>query len=227
MMFGSSKPAASLSSGLLARKGQARPAMRPQGFVGFPANGTLEDLGWNDMGADPAPVVQPYDPDSLPPLDPAAAPLPQVLRQRETLKAEFDASVTDGTADDDGVDDGALASLSLAAPKRPQPIESLPVEAPAETPVEPERVVELCPVSVNTAARIQRETVTKQAKAAFTLRLDAERHLRLRLASAVRGASAQKLVTEALDHFLAALPEVDALIDQLPTGKVRKSRGKA
>src|SRR3954471_2379631 len=45
------KPFASLSSGLLARKGAARPAMRPQGFAQG-ANG-LEDLGWNDMGFEP------------------------------------------------------------------------------------------------------------------------------------------------------------------------------
>src|SRR6185437_896572 len=45
------KPIASLSSGLLARKGAARPAMRPQGF-GQVGNG-LEDLGWNDMGFEP------------------------------------------------------------------------------------------------------------------------------------------------------------------------------
>ena len=45
------KPFASLSSGLLARKGAARPAMRPQGFAqGAPG---LEDLGWNDMGFEP------------------------------------------------------------------------------------------------------------------------------------------------------------------------------
>src|SRR3954465_6858310 len=51
-----SKPYASLSSGLLARKGGAKPAMRPQGFNGFAnglgggTGGSLEDLGWNDMG---------------------------------------------------------------------------------------------------------------------------------------------------------------------------------
>ena len=45
------KPFASLSSGLLARKGAARPAMRPQGFG--QVGGNLEDLGWNDMGFEP------------------------------------------------------------------------------------------------------------------------------------------------------------------------------
>ena len=46
------KPFASLSSGLLARKGAARPAMQPQGF-GQMGGGHLEDLGWNDMGFEP------------------------------------------------------------------------------------------------------------------------------------------------------------------------------
>ena len=56
---------ASLSSTLLARKGGAKPAMRPQSGILGPVDGkeaaaSLEDLGWNDMGeseqapADPA-----------------------------------------------------------------------------------------------------------------------------------------------------------------------------
>ena len=45
------KAFASLSSGLLARKGAARPAMRPQGF-GQLGSG-LDDVGWNDMGFPP------------------------------------------------------------------------------------------------------------------------------------------------------------------------------
>src|SRR5688500_6868194 len=50
--MGEPKAFASLSSGLLARKGAARPAMRPQGFGAQTAAG-LEDLGWNDMGFEP------------------------------------------------------------------------------------------------------------------------------------------------------------------------------
>ncbi|MGH6658967.1 MAG: hypothetical protein ACREBK_06980, partial [Sphingomicrobium sp.] len=54
------KPFASLSSGLLARKGAARPAMRPQGFGQSGAG--LEDLGWNDMGFEaPKPAEAPRD----------------------------------------------------------------------------------------------------------------------------------------------------------------------
>ena len=48
-------------------------------------------------------------------------------------------------------------------------------------------------------------------RAAFTLRLDAKRHLKLRLASTVRNRSAQQLVTEALDRFLKDIPEVELL----------------
>jgi hypothetical protein len=41
--------------------------------------------------------------------------------------------------------------------------------------------------------------------------LDPERHLKLRLACAVDGRSAQQIVTDALDQFLAEVPELDAL----------------
>ena len=53
---------ASLSSTLLARKGGAKPAMRPQSGILGPVDGkeaaaSLEDLGWNDMGeSEQAPV---------------------------------------------------------------------------------------------------------------------------------------------------------------------------
>lgn len=48
-------------------------------------------------------------------------------------------------------------------------------------------------------------------RAAFTLRLDSDRHLRLRLASAVSGQSAQQLVTAALDELLTKIPEIEEL----------------
>ncbi|MDK2766765.1 hypothetical protein [Sphingomonas sp.] len=172
-MFGSAKPAASLSSGLLARKGQARPAMRPQGFVGLDPGTSLDDLGWNDMGSD------------LPPA-PTYEPVPPVLTQRQTLVEEF-----------------APPPQPVAAPVAPEP------ETPAR------------PVSTATAARIGREVGARKGKAAFTLRLDHDRHLKLRLASAVTGRSAQVIVTEALDAFLESLPELGALVDRLPAGKAR------
>ena len=184
-MFGTAKPAASLSSGLLARKGQARPAMRPQGFVGLNPGTSLDDLGWNDMGADP------FEP------APVTEQMPQVLAQRQALAEEF-----------------APQPQPIAQPDplvEPVPAAAVPaaVEAPSR------------PVSTATAARIGREVAAKKGKAAFTLRLDTERHLKLRLASALSGRSAQALVTEALDAFLETLPEVGALASQVPPGKAR------
>ncbi len=177
-MFGSAKPAASLSSGLLARKGQARPAMRPQGYIGLDPGTSLADLGWNDMGSElPAPAFE---------------PVPPVLAQRQTLVEEF-------------------------APE-PQPVIE-PVAAPVASEPEPEAPAR--PVSTATAARIGREVASRKGKAAFTLRLDHERHLKLRLASALNGRSAQVIVTEALDAFLETLPELGALVDRLPAGKAR------
>ncbi|MBX3595196.1 hypothetical protein [Sphingomonas sp.] len=183
-MFGNAKPAASLSSGLLARKGQARPAMRPQGFVGLDPGTSLDDLGWNDMGDDAPPPV-PAPTHLTPPAPaPASAPVPPVVAQREALEQHYS----------------------------PQPVAAAP---------EPDSAAPKPPVSNATAARIKREVTAKKGKAAFTLRLDNERHLKLRLASAVSGRSAQLLVTEALDAFLETLPEVGALVSQLPLGKAR------
>jgi hypothetical protein len=200
-LFGNPKPTASLSSTLLARKGTAKPAMRPQGFGGFGAMpGAQDDLGWNDMG------------DSTPAETPAApvASVPPVLVQREVLREEFEQPV--------------LASKPVAAkPVAPVPVAYEP-EAVAAPDVEPERPA-IKPVSVATATRIGRETSKKHnkshPKSAFTLRLDQDRHLRLRLASALHNASAQSLVTEALDQFLQSLPEVDELVRQLPARTVR------
>ena len=47
---------------------------------------------------------------------------------------------------------------------------------------------------------------------AFTLRLDEERHLRLRLASALQRRSSQRLVTEALDALLSSLHGLDEMV---------------
>ncbi|WP_448661096.1 hypothetical protein ACG3SL_10735 [Sphingomonas sp. CJ20] len=175
MIGNSSKPLASLSSGLLARKGHARPAMRPQGFVGLGTGAAPDDLGWNDMGED-TPVVQ--------------QTRPVVLRQRDAL--------------------GARIAEPVAAP------EPVVEAAPA---VEPAPVVAAAPV-VKIALPV-RAVSPKKARAAFTLRLDPDRHLRLRLASALTHRSAQLLVTEALDAFLETLPEVEALARRVADGGER------
>ena len=81
------KTFASLSSGLLARKGAAKPAMRPQGFGQTGAG--LDDLGWNDMGySAPQPaVVASWDDTRR--VTPAALTPPPVLRQQEELVWSF------------------------------------------------------------------------------------------------------------------------------------------
>ena len=73
------------------------------------------------------------------------------------------------------------------------------------------------PVSDGMLKRLGRETKAKKgAKAAFTLRLDTERHLRLRLASAVTNRSAQNIVSDALDAYLGELTELDGLVERVP-----------
>jgi hypothetical protein len=192
-MAATQKPLASLSSTLLARKGTARPAMRPQGFGGFGApQGVHDDLGWNDMG----------DPDFAPP--PVAAPVPPVLVQREALREEFAAPVAQPVPAPE-----LEPAIEAEAPK----VVAAPVAQTA--PVAPRKSV-----SVATATRIGKETRARHkrdAKSAFTLRLDADRHLLLRLASALENRSAQMLVTDALDAFLNTLPDVAELASQVPT----------
>ena len=55
----------------------------------------------------------------------------------------------------------------------------------------------------------------RKPKVAFTLRLDTERHLKLRLAATMHGVSAQSLVTEALDALLNDIDDLDTLVDRL------------
>lgn len=156
------KPLASLTSGLLARKGAAQPAMRRPmlGFGRAPGAAALQDdLGWNDMGFDVEPAPQPVDepaaPIGLTPMAPVV-PLPPVVKERKALAKRI----------------AGKAPLNRAA--------------------------------------------AQGRKSAFTLRLDGERHLKLRLACAISGRSAQQIVTQALDDFLDDLPEIDRLTQQLP-----------
>lgn len=135
-----SKAFASLSAGLLARKGAAKPAMRPQLY------NPDDDLGFDDMGEAAAPraVPVPIGFRSEAPEAPVAEPA--VVQQQAALVQTF-------------------------APEPP-------------------------------ATRSRAAPGTK-GKSAFTLRLDADRHLKLRLLGALQHRSAQSLVTEALDRYLA------------------------
>jgi hypothetical protein len=99
--------------------------------------------------------------------------------------------------------------------------------AEPEPELEPESELEPAPAAAPAPARAVVPLPKRQAapaaapapagkKAAFTLRVDAERHLRLRLATAVTGRSAQQLVTEALDRMLESLPEIESLAARVP-----------
>lgn len=219
------KPFASLSSGLLARKGAARPAMRPQGFgqgVG------LEDLGWNDMGFEPpkpaeAPVrdpehdafgeVIPAHPHNLAGLTPVDSPV-------HDQQAEIAGRLSAYTPDDAGEEVDETAELYDAEDDTAEVCEP-EAEELEEAPepvlqVKPAPVAKVQPAPVVRSPRKPRAApgTGSKAKAAFTLRLDPERHLKLRLACAVSGSSAQLLVTQALDDLLAAMPELNSMAEK-------------
>jgi len=63
-------------------------------------------------------------------------------------------------------------------------------------------------------AAVVRAAVGSKGKAAFTLRLDPARHLRLRLASALANRSAQQIVCQALDAYLETVPDLDDMAAQ-------------
>lgn len=215
------KPFASLSSGLLARKGAARPAMRPQGF-GQGGSG-LEDLGWNDMGFEPPkPAEAPRDsthdafgddvvehPRAHPTgLTPVQSPVHhQQAEIADRLGAEEDEP--DETAEIHDADYEAEETAELCdaeVEEAPAPALVAVVAAPAPAPA-PTRA----PAPVARRAPRPRSAPGSKSKAAFTLRLDPERHLKLRLACAVDGRSAQQLVTDALDQLLDRMPELDSM----------------
>lgn len=205
---------ASLGPSLLARKGGARPAMRrqlqPQDPFAHAHTSDLDDLGWNDMGDEPHVVHSPPS-NPLAALTPspqlaathstAAQPKadaieePEVRRQQESLADRL--SGQRALFDKDRV--GCPATSAETLPEKP--VAKTPRPEPAPTAKPTKRTVK--PASLT------------GRRAAFTLRLDADRHLKLRLASTMRGRSAQQIVTEALDKLLAEMPELCSLARQL------------
>ena len=221
---------ASLGPSLLARKGGAKPAMRPQ-VAPLVADETeiatlgedqLEDLGWNDMGdseghgasADIVPINADVSADDF-----VSGPGPIVRRQQRRLEERVLAdAVMTGPEDadpeydeddepvygeafddeDDYADEDEGADYAALAPAPPsEPV----IVAPAPRP----RAVRSTRVPAAQAGR----------RAAFTLRLDADRHLKLRLAATMQGVSAQALVTEALDRLLAEYDELDVIANHM------------
>jgi hypothetical protein len=202
---------ASLGPSLLARKGGAKPAMRPQ--VAPPVESAqavpeaqLEDLGWNDMGdsdggADIVPISADIDAVAL---EAGAGPIVRRQQRRLEERVLADAAMTgreDHEAEyDEGDEAGDTAIYSPLAPHI-----ALPDPEPAAAPVAAPRAT----------AKPRVPAVQSGRRAAFTLRLDADRHLKLRLAATMQGVSAQVLVTEALDRLLADYDELDVIANHL------------
>jgi hypothetical protein len=214
------KPFASLSSGLLARKGAARPAMKPQGF-GQMGGGNLEDLGWNDMGFEPPKATEaPRDEDHDAFGDdviehPRAHPtgLTPIQSPVHTQQAE----IADRFGDSDEVDGEELdVTAEVFEPEAEAAFEPEAQPEPAARPVAPVKaaVAAVVPNPAPRRAPRPRSVNGAKGKAAFTLRLDPSRHLKLRLACAVHGRSAQQIVTDALDGLLSGMPELDAMAEK-------------
>jgi hypothetical protein len=158
------KSLASLTPRLLARKGTARPAMRPQ-LREATARPLDEDLGFNDLGFE---------------------------------------------ENDWGLDVAKDECVTLKLPITNLQAEVVELKPAAAKPEVVHLQQQLAGrLSGNTRrGTVRRSALAEGRKAAFTLRLDADRHLELRLASTLAGRSAQQLLTEALDHMIESLPEV-------------------
>lgn len=244
-MMGEPKAFASLNAGLLARKGAARPAMRRQaiGGLGMAGLGTAglgmasaensqggaqDDLGWNDMGFNVDPDPDPDRESAAPVLDsksllpasvmghaengedaddlPGAPPVPEVVRQRAELSERLEGRAAAAGA-------GGLIAPESRAPKNEAPEN----KAKRRTSVRNKK-------SDNAAGKVAGSTVRARDKAAFTLRLDADRHLSLRLASAVSNTSSQAILIGLLDEYLASLPEIADLATRIPAAPPKRCR---
>ncbi len=227
---------ASLGPTLLARKGGAKPAMRPQ-LAPLPANSAeiaaladeqLEDLGWNDMGGDTDEAESDwFDPDSsendliIDPLrgpvsggevvsitsrtampapaneDTLAADASNVKRLQKRLALELPSQSSD-LATGDWAQIGDMEQVDKSAPL-------LRKKDAAQFADDSTLHAKARPAAKDSAGR----------RAAFTLRLDADRHMKLRLASTMQGVSAQALVTQALDQLLEEFHDLDAIVARM------------
>lgn len=237
---------ASLGPTLLARKGGAKPAMRPQlpsmvqdeAELAALADEQLEDLGWNDMGDGESDDAAQFDhspeyPNDHPGADvvPINAALagedfaaasntsPIVRRQQRRLEqrvladavmtgpeeADLEEDIEFGDADEDTDWDSVEARDE----------DETDLVSPETRPARP-AVSAVQPAPALAAARpVRNMAVTSGRRAAFTLRLDTDRHLKLRLVATMQGISAQALLTEALDAMLAEFDDLDSIAARL------------
>ena len=221
---------ASLSPTLLARKGGAKPAMRRQspmisdaltnaqphqpGVTDGGEADRLEDLGWNDLGETPQEGATADSPDA------GSAELQTSDTQSAASGSHAAASNANEVEDDLAQDDtteGDFAPLDRHAggnaAEEAHSASVTPIHERAPRLPRP-RLAASNPVSDDPVAPMP---TSRGKRTAFTLRLDAERHLKLRMACTLTGRSAQSLVTEAVDAMFAGMPELDPLIARVQT----------
>jgi hypothetical protein len=167
---------------------------------GVAAAGSIQDdCGWNDMGygmgydvnPDPtAPMDYEHDQGFNPLANAVPEVKPEVKQQQERIAEQLQVQAEEL---------GVVATEAPAAPVVP--------------------IMATRPVAAKAPAVRERAAPGSKGKSAFTLRLDAERHLKLRLACAVSNKSAQQLVTAALDAFIDAIPEISTLAAHVPGKK--------
>jgi len=155
------------ASGLLARKGGARPALRPQ--------------AWADDASAPQSQDRAEFRDAAPANDEAALDTSQHLPSRH-LRGRISAGFA-----------AAVAQYAPVANAELTPVATHP--APARK-------------------RSRRRALDRGGKAAFTLRIDAERHALLRQTCLAANRSAQQVLIEALDRLIADYSPIDTLSGQ-------------
>jgi hypothetical protein len=207
--------------------------MRPQGFGQMGVS--MEDLGWNDMGHTPqapAAAEERYDPrpEHVPSSIAALTPAPRSHvepQQQPQVEVGPIVELTPIVQETPIVEPTPIVQAAPIVEQAPPPppvveqqraieehfaekVEEPKAAAPAPRPRAKSNgsIVALPPR--------ERKARGAKEKSAFTLRLDSERHLKLRLACALTHRSAQMIVTEALDGFLASIPELEALTGHLP-----------
>lgn len=207
------KPFASLSSGLLARKGAAKPAMRRPNINVNPniaQEDGQDDLGWNDMGYDVDPDLSKETPSvkAVNPLEKAIeTPKPEVKQQQdriaEQLRISNEADIEKSSSKD------AIDGMSVHQNEQPAG-QQIGLQN-----IDDKGLSSLKTKPAPRKSRVSKKSLKAKAKAAFTLRLDPERHLKLRLACAIENISAQKFVTDALDKKLSEMNQIDHLSGQI------------
>lgn len=192
------KPFAALTGTLLARKGAARPAMRPQ-----------VSLDWADT--DSASREEPVRPARMA-LVPGAR-LPEVERP-EIEQPEIDTAWTD-------MGESLPEPSAPEAPEAPEAGEENP-----EVLRQIRQLSGMINRKVAATRRANADVETLPGKkVAFTLRLDPRRHALLRACCTAERRSAQALLVEALDRLVDATPGLEDIVAQLAaSGHAEPSR---